>query len=188
MSPLFMVPSPRNGASERWPMKRSAAPARARSAPLAVAVALFAGLVSLKALASDAPNQAAGLDFVVGTWTGTSTCVGDRPACKNETVVFRFAPVDGHPGQVRLYGDKIVDGKRLPMGALDLEADAERRLVRGVFTRAQTTGEWSFAVTGDSMTGSLVILPDRSVARDVKVKRASDEGLPAAPPFSDYFE
>lgn len=133
-------------------------------------------------------HQESTLAFIVGTWAGTSTCVGERPACRNETVVYRFAPVDGHPKQVRLYADKIIDGKRVAMGALVLEVDEQHRTVRGEFARRQTHGEWSYTVTGDSMSGKLVILPDRSVARDVKARRASDAQLPAAPPPSDYDE
>src|SRR5215831_20015363 len=29
-------------------------------------------------------------DSVLGSWKGESICVGDRPACKNEVVVYRF--------------------------------------------------------------------------------------------------
>ena len=41
---------------------------------------------------------------VIGTWTGESNCVGDRPACKNEIVVYRFEAVAGKPGVVTLFG------------------------------------------------------------------------------------
>lgn len=33
---------------------------------------------------------AASKSDVVGTWTGESLCVGNRPACQNEVVVYRF--------------------------------------------------------------------------------------------------
>ena len=139
-------------------------------------------------LAAGGPYQDSALGFIVGTWTGTSTCVGNRPACKNETVVYRFVPVDGHPEQVRLYADKILDGKRVPMGALVLEVDQQSRRLRGEFTRGQTHGEWSYAVQGDTLTGQLVILPDRAVGRDVKAHRAKETEVPPAPPSSDYEE
>jgi len=161
---------------------------RVRRAWCAVAIAWCWSLGSHGVLASDAPQLAPGLDFVLGTWTGTSTCVGNRPACKNETVVYRFVPLDGHPNEVRLYADKIIDGKRVPMGALVLEVDQRRGTLRGEFTRGQTHGEWSFAVMGKAMTGKLVILPERSVGRDVKARRASGAEVPAAPPISDYDE
>ena len=133
-------------------------------------------------------GQAPGLDFLAGTWTGTSTCVGDRPACKNETVVYRFVPLDGHPSQLRLLADKILDGKRVPMGALVFDVDERSRTLRSEFTVGQTHGVWSFAVTADSMTGTLVILPEESIGRDVKVHRVNESEVPPAPSPSDYEE
>ncbi len=125
---------------------------------------------------------------IVGTWAGTSTCVGGRPACKNEAVVYRFVPVDGHPNQVRLLADKVVDGKRVPMGALVFDRDEATGKLRCEFERGQTHGVWSYTVAGDSMKGTLVILPEGTVGRDVSVRRANNDDLPEAPPISDYDE
>jgi hypothetical protein len=123
---------------------------------------------------------------VVGTWTGTSRCVGNRPTCKNETVVYRFIAVDGHPNQLRLLADKIIDGVRVPMGALVFEYDEAARELRGEFRRDQTHLLWTFKVTGDSMTGTLLVLPERSIGRDVNVHRVKDTDVPAAPAISEY--
>jgi hypothetical protein len=112
--------------------------------------------------------------------------VGNRAACNNETVVYRFVPVDGHPGQIRLLADKIVDGKRVPMGALVFEYDERTGKLICEFTRGNTHGIWSFSIAGESMTGSLEILPERSVGRDVKAHRVKDAELPAAPALHEY--
>lgn len=159
-------------------------PSAARAAVALLVMVSF----GVTALAAPAPAPASGTDFVVGTWTGTSSCVGDRPACKNETVVYRIIAVEGHADQVRMLGDKIVDGKRLPMGALLFEVDAARRTLRCEFKVQKTHGVWSFAVNGDSMEGTLVILPEGTRARDVAVHRANDSDLPEAPLLSDYEE
>ena len=128
------------------------------------------------------------LSSILGTWTGTSTCVGSRPACKNETVVYRFVAIDGHPHQVRQLADKIIDGKRVVMGSLVFDVDEPKGTLRSEFTRGQTHGVWSYSVAGDSMKGTLVILPEGTVGRDVNVRRAKDDEVPAAPPISDYDE
>ncbi len=95
--------------------------------------------------------------------------MGDRPACKNEVVVYRFLPVEGKPDRVTLLADKI-DQKRVPMGTLEfVDAKAERQLTCA-FTRGRTHGLWAFTVSGDAMTGTLVILPDKSLARRVSVR------------------
>ncbi len=156
---------------------------------LAACATAFASAVAASApRATTEPARQSTTGFVLGTWTGTSTCVGVRPACKNETVVYRFVAIDGHPHQVRLLADKIIDGKRVAMGALVLDVDEKAETLRGEFVRGHTHGVWSYSVEGDSMKGTLVILPEGTVGRDVKARRAKDDEVPAAPPLSDYDE
>lgn len=121
------------------------------------------------------------LPSVIGTWHGQSICVGDHPACKNEEVVYRFEAVAGKPGLVTLLADKIIDGKREPMGALEFQYDQAKGTLSGEFTRRQTHGLWEFKLTGDKIEGTLVLLPDKSVARRVTVSRVSEDKVPAAP-------
>jgi hypothetical protein len=126
------------------------------------------------------------LDSVLGTWKGESICVGDRPACKNEVVVYRFEAVTGKPGVVLLLADKIIEGKRVPMGKLEFLYDEGKGVLLCEFTKSQTHGLWQFKVSGDSMEGTLVLLPDRELGRRVKVKRASEGEVPAAPAREMY--
>jgi hypothetical protein len=131
-------------------------------------------------------DERPGAVAVLGTWTGTSICVGNRPACKNEVVVYRFVPVDGKPEFVRLFADKIIDGKRVPMGALEFRYDEADHSLTGEFTRGTTHGLWSFTVSGDTMKGKLFILPDKTVGRDVDVHRVRDDEVPPPPPLEEY--
>ena len=142
----------------------------------------------IQAAVSGKTPAVAGVGSVVGTWTGTSTCVGNRPACKDETVVYRIMAYDGHPHQVRMFGDKVIEGKRVPMGMLIFDVDEANRTLRSEFRIAQTHGVWSFTVTEDTMTGQLLILPEESIARNVTVHRANEKDVPPAPPLSDYAE
>ena len=118
---------------------------------------------------------------VIGTWHGESICVGNHPACKKEEVVYRFEEVSGKPGVVTLPADKIIDGKRVPMGSLEFQYDEAKGTLSCEFTRRQTHGLWEFKLTGDKMEGTLVLFPDKSVARRVKVTRVSEDQVPAAP-------
>lgn len=129
-------------------------------------------------------------DFYRGTWTGTSICVGNNPACKDEIVVYRFVPMADHPGQIRLLGDKVIDGKRVPMGALVFDHDEKSNALRCEFRIGKTHGVWSYALAGeDSLVGSLIVLPDGAKARDVKAHRVGNEkDVPPAPALKEYEE
>jgi hypothetical protein len=123
---------------------------------------------------------------VVGTWTGQSICVGNRPACKNEIVVYRFEPVSGKSTVVTLLADKIIKGKRVPMYKLDFQYDETRRTLSCDFIQGHTRGTWEYKLTGDTIEGTGIVLPGKSVARRVKVKRVREDQMPAAPDREAY--
>ena len=123
---------------------------------------------------------------IVGTWTGESICVGNRPACKNETVVYRFEPVAGRSTLITLFADKIIKGKRVPMYKLDFQYDETRHTLSCEFTQGHTRGTWEYKVDSDSMEGTGIVLAGKSVARRVKVKRVREDQLPVAPDRDSY--
>jgi hypothetical protein len=116
-----------------------------------------------------------------GTYMGESICMGNRPACKNEMVVYFFEAVSSKPGVFMLFADKIIKGKRVPMFKQEFQYDASGRL-----TPARTTqplyGFWQYhvAATGETIEGTLS-LTDQTTARRVKIKRVDPKRLPAAP-------
>ena len=123
---------------------------------------------------------------LVGTWSGESICVGNRPACKNEVVVYRFEPVAGRSTLVTLLADKIIRGKRVPMYKLDFQYNEARRTLSCEFTQGSTHGIWEYYVIGDTLEGTGIVLPGKSVARRVKVKRVREDQMPAAPDRNSY--
>ena len=124
---------------------------------------------------------------VLGTWKGESTCIGNnRPACKNEVVVYRLEAVAGKPDVVLMLADKIIEGKRDPMGKLEFKYVEAKGELSCEFTIGQTHGLFQFTVSGDSMEGTLVLLPDRELVRRIKVKRVAEKDVPAAPAREMY--
>jgi hypothetical protein len=150
---------------------------------LFVPLALLA-LACMAPLPAAADGPASTPSMPTGTWTGTSKCVGNRPACKDETVVYRFVPISGEPAKVRLLADKILEGKRVPMGRLDFTVAGNR--LECDFQRGTTHGLWEFQLAGDTMEGTLVVLPSRETARRVSVHRVTDTDVPPAPAVADY--
>jgi hypothetical protein len=110
---------------------------------------------------------------LVGDWAGESVCVGDNPSCHDEKVVYHVSKSADGPDRFRIAADKIVDGRAEPMGVLDFRYDAEKKTLVGEFQNARYHGLWELTVKGDTMEGTLTLLPARTVARRVKVKKVN---------------
>jgi hypothetical protein len=163
--------------------------------PKIIIIAIIAALAALAALTqAQAPDSTVDVRTKAasafrGTWTGKSICVGNHPACKDETVVYRFVPFTGAPWQLRCLADRIIEGKRVPMGALMFQYDDKAHGLRCEFKKGTAHGVWSFAVAGDSLRGDLISLPAGDKARDVRAVRVADESrLPTAPSLKEYEE
>ena len=80
-------------------------------------------LLLLLAISSSSTAEEANAKALLGVWRGTSTCVNleAAPACKNEEVIYEFRETTPPVARkLNLKADKIVDGKVVPMGELDL--------------------------------------------------------------------
>jgi len=139
-------------------------------APVIVLILIF-GAVSV--IPGSTPANAITDDgsSLVGNWTGDSICVGSRPACHDERVSYRIAKAPDASGNVTITADKIVNGKPELMGVLDFKFDSEKQTLVCDFTRGNTHGLWEFTVEGNAMEGTLIVLPDKTLVRRVKVKK-----------------
>ena len=108
---------------------------------------------------------------LVGNWTGDSICVGNRPACHDERVIYRISKAPDSSGNVTITADKIVNGKPELMGVLDFKYDSEKQTLVCDFTRGNTHGLWELTVDGNTMEGTLMVLPDKTLVRRIKVKK-----------------
>lgn len=108
---------------------------------------------------------------LVGNWVGESICAPGFPACHDEEVIYRIPKPPDQTGKVTITADKIVDGKPETMGVLDFQYDREKSTLTCEFTRGNTHGIWEFAIKGNTMEGTLTVLPAKKVARNVKLKK-----------------
>jgi hypothetical protein len=99
---------------------------------------------------------------IAGIWRGQSSCTQKESACREETVVYRFSPLQDKPGSFSVSADKIVDGKAVNMGTLEFQYVEDRHAL--VCKYAQ--GVWRLSVDGEKMGGTLT-RPDGSLFRRV---------------------
>lgn len=146
------------------------------SAFVMVAMLLILGVVLAAALPDirrgGARQDSDSRSKVVGEWEGESVCVDkNRPACKNEHVVYHVTRKDGEADAVQLQADKIINGKPEDMGTLDCKHDAEKSTLTCEFTVNGTHGVFEFAVDEDEMNGTLKILPAGTLGRKIHVQK-----------------
>jgi hypothetical protein len=113
------------------------------------------------------------VDEIVGTWRGSSLCV-DReaaPACKDEQVVYEIGASAGKPNTVTVKADKVVDGKREFMSALVFTHEAKSGSWTSEFENSRVHTLWRLTVTGETLRGTMVVLPSRAVVRRMDLKK-----------------
>ncbi len=129
-------------------------------------------------LAFGAPLFAFGADAVpgqaapTGVWRGTSSCT-DRvaaPACHDEVVVYEFA-TGAKPGTVHWKADKVLDGRREPMGEMDLAYDTGDACWKAEFTSPRVHSVWCLVVDGPHMTGTAKLLPGKQAIRKIDARK-----------------
>ena len=94
---------------------------------------------------------AQGKPAIAGIWRGRSSCEQKESACREETVVYRFSPLQDKPGSFSVTADKIVDGKAMNMGSLEFRYVEDRHAL--VCEYAQ--GVWQLLVDGEKIEGTL---------------------------------
>ena len=145
---------------------------------LRIVVAVVISILTAPAFAGGSRYQGSAAKLV-GDWTGESICVGNNPSCHDEKVIYHVA-IAGAPDKIKIAADKIVDGKPEPMGVLDLKYDASKQILTGETQTARYHLWWEFTIKGDVMEGTLSLLPDKTIARHIKVQKKESTPKEAA--------
>jgi hypothetical protein len=158
--------------ASRWARRRkmiTSGAAKKSSSSAAILIVVFLSTMVHGSSHTVAPDDDG--SNLVGNWTGDSICVGNRPACHDEQVIYHIKKAPDSSGNVTITADKIVNGKPELMGILDFKYDSEKRTLVCDFTRGNTHGLWELTVEGTTMEGTLMLLPDKSLVRRVKVHK-----------------
>jgi hypothetical protein len=113
------------------------------------------------------------VEMIVGTWSGTSVCVDRQaaPACNDEKVVYEVKASPGRPDAVTIQADKVVDGKRVPMGDLPFTYDAKSGAWTSELETPRVHALYRLKVAGPSLTGTLTLVPSGAVVRRIDLRK-----------------
>jgi hypothetical protein len=119
-------------------------------------------------------GQGGEISKLVGDWFGESICVNKEkfPACHDEQVVYHVAVASGKTNTVTIAADKIVNGKPEAMGTFDFTYDAQKRTLTSEINNERMHLIFEFAVKDELLEGTLSRLPERTLARRIKVKKS----------------
>jgi hypothetical protein len=110
---------------------------------------------------------------LIGDWSGESVCTDKEkvPACNDEQVVYHVVATSGKSDTVTITADKIVNGKRVTMGAFDFVYDVQKQTLTSEVKNSKGNIIFELAVKGDTLEGTLSTLPDKAIVRRIKVKK-----------------
>jgi hypothetical protein len=118
-------------------------------------------------------QQGSAISKLVGNWSGESICVDKEkfPACHDEQVIYRIVIASGKSDTVTIAADKIVNGKPELMGVFDFLYDAQKQMLTSEVKNTRYHLIFELSVKGDTLEGTLASLPDKTIARHIKVKK-----------------
>lgn len=125
-------------------------------------------------------GESTGPRDILGRWYGTSTCVKAswNAACNDEEVRYNFAPIGADSTRAHMVADKLVGGQWELMGELDFAWDGAAREWNGDFENSRVKIRWTYRVSHDTLTGEVIIFPDRRIGRHVVAVRTPPPGRP----------
>lgn len=171
-----------------------------------VFIAAFAGVCLFNqaktASAQTVHKYRALLEAASGTFAGESICVGNRPDCKNEKVVYVVESTGRDTSEILVTSDSWQGDVRVPVFRQKLHYDQKINYFNGRFltardltrdtgagTRAGTTFTYTITITNsgpDIIEGTISLTDSNTVVRRIKLKRVKPDQVPPAPSASMY--
>lgn len=111
---------------------------------------------------------AAAGDPIAGTWEGTSLCQVKPSPCHDEQVIYRVTRTG--PAHYKLDAYKVVGGKELFMGAIDLTFDPARNELHGAIVGNRGSSEVRLTLKSKHLDGRLT-LSDGTLYRLIEVDK-----------------
>ena len=91
-------------------------------------------------------------------------------------MVYHISVDPADAARIKIAADKIVDGQPDFMGDMLLKYDAAKNTLVGNLETPRVHGIWEFTIKGNMMWGTLTVLPDKTIARQIRVTKNSNQG------------
>jgi hypothetical protein len=130
--------------------------------------------VALALLLTHLAGAVVARDALIGTWRGTSLCTNREaaPACADEQVIYDISATPGKADEITVKADKIVDGRREPMGEQTFRPDATSgRWVTEIQT-PRVHALWYLSLANGVLSGGMTLLPSTTQVRKIELRRA----------------
>jgi len=108
---------------------------------------------------------------VLGHWEGESKCTIPDSACHDEQVLYQIKEDKKDPFQLNLDAYKLIEGNPEFMGTLACHFES-RAGVLSCTSSTRQKDDWEFQVTGDTMSGRLMVDDGKTLYRRVTVHRS----------------
>lgn len=90
---------------------------------------------------------------VAGTWEGTSVCQVRPSPCRDEHALYRISKIA--PGRYRIDGFKLVGGRELFMGPVDVRFDPRLNRLDGLAGRGGNAAHLSLILRNNHLSGAM---------------------------------
>ena len=128
---------------------------------------LFGGAL---ALVGQAAQTSSGTKDAIGTWEGESKCTVPDSPCKDEHVIYEITADEKSAGRVKMDAYKVVGGEKQFMGSLVCEYEASAKMIKCA-PNARMKAEWEYHISGENMSGTLVVGEEKKLYRKVQTRR-----------------
>jgi hypothetical protein len=105
---------------------------------------------------------------VIGSWEGDSKCTVPSSPCRDEHILVQVSDDKKDPFQLKLDAYKIINGAPDFMGTLSCRYESKSGVLSCTSSN-RDKDDWEFQVTGDSMTGRLLV--DKTLYRRITLHK-----------------
>ena len=111
------------------------------------------------------------IDAWIGTWEGESKCTVPNSPCHDEHALYKISADKKDSAKLNVDGYKVVSGEAQFMGPLTCKYHSAHATLSCAANTARQD-DWEFQISGDTMTGTLTMGPEKKLYRRISLRKA----------------